>query len=132
MANNVNDRARNPQDLERLLVSRQHAGDIDGMTALYEPTAILDCVDGRLREGATAIHSFFEELVAAGKNLSAAYSARRSSSETWRSHRRACLTAASPRKSLGDSATEQGSGRSTNFPSSDAPNEACTTVRKRS
>jgi hypothetical protein len=35
--------ARDPQDLERLLVSRQRAGDVDGMAALYEPHAVLDC-----------------------------------------------------------------------------------------
>jgi hypothetical protein len=31
------DPARDPQDLERLLVARQHAGDVEGMMALYEP-----------------------------------------------------------------------------------------------
>ena len=31
--------AHDPQDLERLLVSRQHAGDVDGMAALYEREA---------------------------------------------------------------------------------------------
>ena len=34
---------RDPQDLERLLVSRERAGDVDGMAALYEPHAVLDC-----------------------------------------------------------------------------------------
>lgn len=28
--------AYDPQDFERLLVSRQNAGDVDGMAALYE------------------------------------------------------------------------------------------------
>lgn len=37
------DSARDPQDLERLLVSRQRTGDVDGMAALYEPHAVLDC-----------------------------------------------------------------------------------------
>eukprot|EP01035_Chromulina_nebulosa_P047213 gene47213-63986_t len=31
--------ARDPQDLERLLIDRQHEGDIEGMTALFEPDA---------------------------------------------------------------------------------------------
>ena len=31
-----------PQQLELLLVSRQHAGDVDGMTALFEPDAVID------------------------------------------------------------------------------------------
>lgn len=40
--------ARDPQELEQLLVHRQHAGDVDGMVALYEPDAVIDCGDGRL------------------------------------------------------------------------------------
>jgi hypothetical protein len=32
--------ARDPQDLERLLIDRQHAGDVDGMVALFEPLAV--------------------------------------------------------------------------------------------
>ena len=46
--------ARDPQDLERLLVSRERAGDLDGMAALYEPHAVLDCGDGRLTLGRQA------------------------------------------------------------------------------
>jgi len=34
--------AYDPQDLERLLVSRENVGDVDGMVALYEPQALLD------------------------------------------------------------------------------------------
>jgi len=34
--------AYDPQDLERLLVSRENAGDLDGVAALYEPQAVLD------------------------------------------------------------------------------------------
>ena len=30
--------ARDPQDLERLLVTRQRAGDVEGMVVLFEPT----------------------------------------------------------------------------------------------
>jgi len=41
--------ARDPQDLARLLVSHQRAGDADGMAALYEPDAILDCGSGHWR-----------------------------------------------------------------------------------
>ena len=33
--------ACDPQDLERLLVCRERAGDVDGMVALYEPDAFL-------------------------------------------------------------------------------------------
>jgi hypothetical protein len=31
------DPARDPQDLERLLVTRERAGDVEVMMALYEP-----------------------------------------------------------------------------------------------
>ena len=37
------DPARDPQDLERLLVTRQRTGDVEGMMALYEPHAVVDC-----------------------------------------------------------------------------------------
>lgn len=33
--------ARDPQDLERLLVERENAGDVAGMTALFEPDAVV-------------------------------------------------------------------------------------------
>ncbi len=38
--------ARDPQDLERLLVSRERAGDGDGMAALYPPTRRRDMAMG--------------------------------------------------------------------------------------
>ncbi len=63
------ERARDPQDLERLLVSRQRAGDVDGMTALYEPHAVLDCGDGRLTPGREAIRVFYAGLVATGRKF---------------------------------------------------------------
>lgn len=58
--------AYDPQDLERLLVSRQNAGDFDGIAALYEPQALLDDGEGRLVHGHKAIRQFFAELVAQG------------------------------------------------------------------
>ena len=61
--------AHDPQDLERLLVSRQRAGNIDGMMALYEPDAVIDCGDGRFLNGTEAIRAFFAELVAAGRKF---------------------------------------------------------------
>ncbi|MEW6736588.1 MAG: nuclear transport factor 2 family protein [Acidobacteriota bacterium] len=61
--------ARDPQDLERLLVYRERAGDVDGMVALYEPQAILDCGDGRLIEGREAIRAFYTEQVAMGRKF---------------------------------------------------------------
>jgi ketosteroid isomerase-like protein len=59
--------ARDPQDLERLLVSRERAGDVDGMAALYEPHAVLDSGDGRLTLGKEAIRAFYAEVVAMGR-----------------------------------------------------------------
>jgi ketosteroid isomerase-like protein len=61
--------ARDPQDLERLLVSRQRAGDIEGMTALFEPDAVIDCGDGQLKRGREAIRAFYAELKAAGRKF---------------------------------------------------------------
>jgi ketosteroid isomerase-like protein len=61
--------ARDPQDLERLLISRERVGDVDGMVALYETKAVLDCGDGQLRKGREAIRMFFAEQVAAGKKF---------------------------------------------------------------
>lgn len=58
--------ARDPQELERLLVSRERAGDVDGMVALYEPQAVLDCGGGRLLHGTDSIREFFAEQVASG------------------------------------------------------------------
>jgi len=61
--------ARHPQDLERLLVSRQRAGDVDGMAALYELHAVIDCGDGELVSGSEAIRAFFAGLVAIGRKF---------------------------------------------------------------
>jgi ketosteroid isomerase-like protein len=61
--------ARDPQDLERLLVARERAGDIDGMVALYESDAVLDAGDGELRRGWEAIRAFFRGLVAMGRKF---------------------------------------------------------------
>jgi len=61
--------ARDPQDLERLLVARQRAGDVDGMIALFEPEAVLDCGDGRLLQGREAMRKFYAGLAAAGRKF---------------------------------------------------------------
>src|SRR5713226_167098 len=61
--------AYDPQDLERLLVSRENVGDVDGMTSLYEPQALLDCGGGRLTHGREAIQKFYGELVATGRRF---------------------------------------------------------------
>lgn len=61
--------ARDPQDLERLLVARQWAGDLDAMVALYEPTAVIDSSDGRLIEGLEAIREYFVAYNASGRKF---------------------------------------------------------------
>jgi ketosteroid isomerase-like protein len=38
--------AQRPEDLGRLFLQRARAGDVDGIVALYEPTAVLDTPDG--------------------------------------------------------------------------------------
>jgi ketosteroid isomerase-like protein len=55
-----------PQELERLLVARENAGDVTGMTALFEPDAVIDCGDGLLVRGKEAIHEFFTKLQVTG------------------------------------------------------------------
>src|SRR5262249_51454129 len=59
--------ARDPQDLERLLVDREHIGDVEGMVALYEEEATLDAGDGQVIHGQAAIGAFFAGLVAEGR-----------------------------------------------------------------
>jgi hypothetical protein len=54
-----------PQELERLLIQRQHAGDIEGMTALFEPDAVIDCGGGKFLRGHAAIRAFYVETCAA-------------------------------------------------------------------
>ena len=61
--------ARDPQDLERLLVLRERAGDVEGMTALYEADAVVAYGDGRLLKGKEAIRAFYAEVVATGRKF---------------------------------------------------------------
>ncbi|WP_395015954.1 YybH family protein [Dongia sp.] len=66
--------ARDPQDLERLLVVRQNQGDVEGMVALFEPEALIDVAEGdktevRLIRGHGEIRAFFAELCASGRKF---------------------------------------------------------------
>ena len=63
--------ARNPQDLERLLIARQWVGDIEGMAALFEPHAVVDSGEGRLILGRDAIRALFAEITATGRKFAA-------------------------------------------------------------
>jgi ketosteroid isomerase-like protein len=69
MPDHVRQPARDPQDLERLLVARQHAGDVDGMVELFEVDAVVDIGNGRLIRGRDAIRAYFEELRAEGRRF---------------------------------------------------------------
>jgi ketosteroid isomerase-like protein len=70
MGNNVaREPARSPQDLERMLVSREWAGDVDGMVALYERDAVVDCGEGRVLRGRDAIREFFAAAIAEGRKF---------------------------------------------------------------
>ena len=59
--------ARDPQDLERFLVARQQAGDIEGMVALFEPDALILTDDGRVVRGHDEMRSYYREIAAAGR-----------------------------------------------------------------
>ena len=61
--------ARDPQDLERLLIARQHAGDIEGMVALFEPDALVDVGEGRQLRGHQEIRQYFAGIVASGRKF---------------------------------------------------------------
>ena len=58
--------AQDPQDLERMLVIRQHAGDVEGMVALFEPDAVIDTADGQFTRGHEAIRALFAKQIAVG------------------------------------------------------------------
>ena len=61
--------ARDPQDLERLLIDRQHVGDVEGMVALFERQAVVDCGEGKLLHGRDESRHYFTEVVASGRKF---------------------------------------------------------------
>lgn len=61
--------ARDPQELERMLIERQWAGDIEGMLALFEPDAVVDSGASELIRGREAIRALFEQSIAAGRKF---------------------------------------------------------------
>ena len=52
-----------------MLVSRQRAGDVDGMVGLFEPQAVIDVGGGQFVRGIDAIRAFFAEAVASGRKF---------------------------------------------------------------
>jgi ketosteroid isomerase-like protein len=61
--------ARDPQELERLLVTRQRAGNLEGMMVLYEAGAVVDCGGGKLLHGKDAIRAYFADAIASGRKF---------------------------------------------------------------
>ncbi len=58
------ERAAEPEDLGRLFLERANAGGVDGVTALYEPDAVVASAGGDLVNGAEAIRRMYEALLA--------------------------------------------------------------------
>jgi ketosteroid isomerase-like protein len=75
--------ATHPEDLSRLIVERLNAGDIDGLTALYESHAVLALPDGEIATGSDEIRRAYERLVADRPSSSPAPSNRRCLAEIW-------------------------------------------------
>jgi ketosteroid isomerase-like protein len=57
-------RAQQPEDLARLFVELANAGDVDGLTSLYEPDAVLAFPPGQQTVGHAAIRVLFEQMLA--------------------------------------------------------------------
>ncbi|MDA3630471.1 nuclear transport factor 2 family protein [Saccharopolyspora oryzae] len=56
-------RAQCPEDLNRLVLERLNAGDVDGLVELYEPDAVLATPAGPV-VGHVAIRAAYEQIVA--------------------------------------------------------------------
>ena len=57
--------AQEPEDITRLFVERVNAGDVEGLVALYEPTAVMAYPPGTITEGEQAIRALFVQMLAA-------------------------------------------------------------------
>jgi ketosteroid isomerase-like protein len=53
-----------PEDLSRLFIERVNAQDVEGLVALYEPSAVLATPDGGAVRGEAAIRRFYADLIA--------------------------------------------------------------------
>jgi ketosteroid isomerase-like protein len=56
--------AQQPDDLPRLFLERANAGDVEGLVALYEPTAVLAFPPGHLSVGHDQIRRTYQQLLA--------------------------------------------------------------------
>ena len=64
------ERARQPEDLDRLFLERANAGDVEGVVNLYEPGAVLAFPPGRLVTGRQAIREVYVGFLASRPRLS--------------------------------------------------------------
>jgi ketosteroid isomerase-like protein len=56
--------AKQPDDLGRLFLDRARRGDVEGVVALYEPTAVLASSSAGQLVGHEAIRGFYQQLLA--------------------------------------------------------------------
>lgn len=61
--------ANYPNDLEILFVERANAGDVEGLVALYEKNATLDCGNGEQVVGVKQIRQFFTNYLTSRPQL---------------------------------------------------------------
>ncbi|MEU3270340.1 nuclear transport factor 2 family protein [Saccharomonospora sp. NPDC006951] len=59
----LKDRATRPEDLNRFVVERLNAADVEGLVALYEPEAVLALPGGELASGHGEIREAYERIV---------------------------------------------------------------------
>ena len=71
----MRERAKEPNDLERLFVERVNARDLEGLVALYESNATLANDEGEVVIGQEHIRKFFADFLARGPQLSASVQA---------------------------------------------------------
>ena len=64
--------AAQPEDLGRYFLERANAGDVEGLVALYELTAVLAFPPGRLATGHEEIRKVYTELLADRPSFSSA------------------------------------------------------------
>lgn len=64
------ERATKPEDLTRLFVELENAGDAAGLAALYEPDAVVAFPPGQMTVGRDAIRSLYEKMLAAKPHFS--------------------------------------------------------------
>lgn len=63
-------RAEQPEDLGRFFVERANAGDLEGLVALYEPSAVLAVPGGAQAAGTDAIRRALGQFLAGNPKLS--------------------------------------------------------------